>query len=70
MERVEAIEERATRVQGGYLMHYGVNNPRALNAEREAVLREMKRRASTEGTEMPVAVLLTFPGFANHKKVS
>ena len=66
VERVEELEARIERVSLASMTPISQGGVKNLNSERQAVMAEIRKQRN-QGDEMPVAVLLTFPGFPHYK---
>lgn len=70
MERIEGLEQEHRDLMAGFRVHYAERNPKKLEEEQSRYFAKLYRaeRGGTSPDEMPLDVLLTFPGFVNHKK--
>jgi hypothetical protein len=69
VERIEQLETEHREIMAGFRTHYADRNPKKLEEEQSRYFAKLQRAERGEtASPMPVEIILTFPGFVNHRK--
>lgn len=68
MERIDGLEQEHRDIMAGFRTHYADRKPKELEAEQSRFFAKLRAGGPRNTDSMPLEVMLTFPGFVNHKK--